>query len=74
MTRGDGAGHLFFPNVPASTPLPLSPSQLMFQAYYQMKLGNGLFFQTALTEIPNPGQNQAIPNALALTLRMIALF
>jgi carbohydrate-selective porin OprB len=64
---------LFFPDAPDGT-LRLSPSQLMIEAYYQMMLAKGLFFQTALTEIPNPGQNEAIPNAFALTLRVIALF
>ena len=50
------------------------PSQLMIQVYYQAMLSKGLFFQTALTDIPTPGQNQSIPNAFALTFRMIALF
>ena len=27
---------------------PMRPSQLMFQCYYQMKVVNGVFFQTSL--------------------------
>ncbi|APW61093.1 carbohydrate porin [Paludisphaera borealis] len=72
LNRGDHAGNLFFPD--ATGPLQLSPSQLMFQAYYQMKLVNGVFAQTALTDIPTPGQNATLPNALAISFRIIALF
>lgn len=52
----------------------------MFQCYYQMKLVNGIFFQTNLTDIPTPGisaesgHRVAFPNALALTLRLTVLF
>ncbi|WP_233578911.1 carbohydrate porin [Tautonia sociabilis] len=74
MTRGDRAGHVFFPSVPDDVPLQLAPSQLMIQAYYQMMLTDGFFFQTALTEIPNPGQNAAIPSALAISFRLLVLF
>ncbi len=73
LNQGGDAGHLFFPDAPPG-PLRLSPSQLMIQTYYQMMLVKGMFFQAALTEIPNPGQNEAIPNALAVTLRIICLF
>jgi porin len=72
LTRGDKAGNVFFPDAPG--PLRLSPSQLMIAGYYQMKLIDGVFFQTTLTDIPTPGQNASLPNALALTLRLIVLF
>lgn len=72
LNQGELAGRAFFPDAPL--PLPLSPSQLMIAVYYQMKLFDGAFFQTTLTEIPTPGQNAAIPNALALTFRIIVLF
>ena len=73
LNRGDQAGHVFFPNAPMG-PLFLRSNQLMLEWYYQMKLVNGWFFQTALSEIPTPGQSASIPNALALTLRVIVLF
>ncbi len=73
LNRGDQAGHVFFPDAPPG-PLQLSPSQLMFAAYYQMKLTDGVFLQTTLTDIPTPGQNSAIPNAFATTFRLIFLF
>jgi porin len=72
LNRGDYAGSLF--TADRDVPLQLSPSQLMFQAYYQMKLVDGVFAQTALTEIPTPGMNAQIPNALAISFRIIALF
>jgi porin len=71
LNRGDAAGRFFDPHAPL--PDQLRPSQLMLQWYYQMKIVNGWFFQTALTEIPTPAQATA-PNALALTLRVIVLF
>jgi hypothetical protein len=39
-----------------------------------MKLVNGLFFQTALSEIPGPGLGATIPSAFTITLRSIAIF
>jgi porin len=72
LNRGEHAGNLFFPD--ATVPMRLSPSQLMLQAYYQMKLVNGVFAQTAVTDIPTPGQNAALPNAFAISFRIIALF
>jgi porin len=58
----------------------MRPSQLMFQCYYQMKLIDGVFFQTNLTDIPTPGipaesgHHVSFPNALAITLRVTVLF
>jgi porin len=62
----------FFP--PEKRSEPLRSNQLMLQWYYQMKIVNGWFFQAALTDIPTPGLNASIPNALALTLRVTVLF
>jgi hypothetical protein len=45
----------------------------MIEEYYPMMLAKGLFFQTALTEIPTPGQNARIPSALTLTLRPLSM-
>lgn len=73
LTRGDAAGRVFYPDAPPG-PMRLAPSQLMLQAYYQMMLADGCFFQTSLTDIPTPGQNAGIPNALAITFRLIVLF
>ena len=59
----------------------LRPSQLMLQWYYQMKLVDGWFFQTTLTDIPTPGippgqhdYRTSFPNAFAITLRLTVLF
>jgi porin len=75
LTSGNLAADAFFGYPPFSKVLPpLRPSQLMLQWYYQMKLVDGAFFQTALTEIPTPGQRATIPNAFTITLRLIFLF
>ena len=68
------AGHAFFPHVNDNGPLPLRPSELMFQWYYQMQLAKGVFFQPAITYIPTPGMSNDIPAAVAGTLRLIVLF
>ena len=73
LNQGYQAGRVFFPDAPRG-PVQLAPSQLMFQAYYQAKLVNGIFAQTALTDIPTPGQSAMLPNALAISFRIIALF
>ena len=72
LTRGNLAGSVFFPD--ATGPMQLSPSQLMIAGYYQMKLVDGVFFQTTLTDIPTPGQDASLRNALALTFRLVVLF
>jgi porin len=83
LTQGDRSAFLFnSPSASASDLVPsLRPSQLMFQCYYQMKLVDGWFFQTNLTDIPNPGlppltntHHTSFPNALAITLRLTVLF
>jgi porin len=73
LTQGRRNGRGYFPEVPTG-PLHLAPSQLMLQWYYQMKLADGWFFQTVLTDIPNPGINAALPNAFGITLRLTVLF
>jgi hypothetical protein len=70
LNQNPTAGNLFFP----SGDHTLRSNQLMLEWYYQMKLVNGIFFQTALTEIPNPGLSASFPSAFAITLRVIALF
>lgn len=72
LTRGTAAGNVFYRDV--DHPLQVAPSQLMLQQYYQMFIRDGVFAQTALTEIPNPGQNATIPAAFAISMRMIVLF
>jgi porin len=72
LTRGYAASNVFFRDV--EHPLQVAPSQLMLQQYYQMFIRDGVFFQTALTEIPNPGQNASIPSAFTISMRMIVLF
>jgi len=72
LTDGAHGADAFFPNVKG--PVALAPSQLMLAVYYQMKVVDGVFFQTTLTDIPNPGQSTVIPNALALTFRIVVLF
>jgi porin len=79
LTGGTSAAGVFYP---PDTPMPnqLRPSQLMFQCYYQMKLVNGVFFQTNLTDIPTPSiptlavGHPSFANALAITLRLTVLF
>ncbi len=71
LNQNPQAGDIFFST---KGPHYLRSDQLMLEWYYQAKLVNGWFFQTALTEIPTPGQAASIPNALALTLRVLVLF
>jgi hypothetical protein len=73
LTSADQAGPVFFPCAPANQPLPLRSNQLMIQADDPMILTLGVFVQTDLAEIPNPGRNAAIPNAFTRTFRIIAL-
>jgi porin len=49
-------------------------NQLMIEEYYQTMLFKGCFFQTSLTEIPNPGMSPKIPSAFTIDLRIIFLF
>jgi porin len=71
LNQNPTSGNIFF-----TTPgdQSLRSNQLMLEWYYQMKLVNGFLFQTAVTEIPNPGQSASIPSACAISLRIIALF
>lgn len=72
LTRGEGITPIFFPA--ATHPMQLRPSQLMVAIYYQMKVIDGIFFQTTLTDIPTPGENVSIPNAFTIDFRVITLF
>ena len=74
-----GAFSANFLPVPVAGP-SLRPSQLMFQCYYQMKLVDGWFFQTTLTDIPTPGLpnpnpgHHVFPNAMTLSFQITVLF
>jgi porin len=49
-------------------------SELMFQAYYQLSLGHGVFLQPAFTYIPTPGADAQLGGAWTFTLRTTVLF
>jgi porin len=49
-------------------------SELMIQAYYQAHVTHGVFFEPAISYIPNPGANPKFDAAWGLTLRAICLF
>jgi porin len=49
-------------------------SELIFQAYYQAHVSHGVFFEPAISYIPDPGANPKFDAAWALTLRAICLF
>jgi porin len=49
-------------------------SELMIQAYYQAHVTHGLFFEPAISYIPNPGASPSLDAAWGLTLRAICLF
>lgn len=73
LNREPGASQALFPQT-ANDHMPLRPSQLMLAAYYQIKLFDGWFLQPNLSYIPTPAENAATPGALAITLRLTALF
>jgi porin len=82
LTQGASSATIFYPPQTDPRDVPsLRPSQLMFQCYYQMKLLDGWFFQTTLTDIPTPGippltmeHRTSFPNALAISLQVTVLF
>jgi porin len=49
-------------------------TELMFQAYYQAKIINGIYLEPALSYIPTPGASANLPAAWAGTIRTIVLF
>ncbi len=49
-------------------------SELMFQAYYQARVVDGVFLQPTLSFIPTPGANPEFSAAWAITLRLAVLF
>jgi porin len=49
-------------------------SEFMIQAYYQAHVSHGVFFEPAISYIPNPGANPKFDAAWGLTLRAICLF
>jgi porin len=72
LTTGQNSAGLFYPSWTGNH--SLRSNQLMLEWYYQMKVVNGVFFQTALSDIPTPGQGPNLQNAVALTLRITVLF
>jgi hypothetical protein len=46
----------------------------MLKAYCQAELTNGVFFHTALTDVPNPGISPPFSGAFAITFRVSTLF
>ncbi|MBS0620902.1 MAG: carbohydrate porin [Verrucomicrobia bacterium] len=49
-------------------------SELMLQGYYQLQILSQLYFESALSYIPNPGAHPNRTNVLALTNRFTLLF
>jgi porin len=49
-------------------------SEFMIQAYYQAHVSHGIFFEPAISYIPDPGTNPKFDAAWGLTLRAICLF
>lgn len=49
-------------------------SELMLQAYYQLQILSSIYFESALSYIPNPGAHPDKSNVTALTNRMTILF
>lgn len=49
-------------------------SELMFQGYYQALIYNSIYFQPAISYIPNPGSHPNKSNVSTFTARMIILF
>jgi porin len=86
LTQGPLSARLFYPpdvwqNLSPPGLASLRPSQLTVQCYYQMKLADGWFFQTTLSDIPNPGippppdqHRSSFPNALAISFQLTVLF
>jgi porin len=73
LNRDHRAGEFFFPGVSPDT-TRLRTNEVMLAFYYQMELLSGAYFQPTLTYVPNPGQRPDIPDAVALTMRLIILF
>ena len=71
LTTGPNSAFLFYNDGKNHS---LRSNQLMLEWYYQMKVVNGVFFQTALTDIPTPGQGPNLQNAVAVTMRITVLF
>ncbi len=49
-------------------------SELMFQAYYQAHIWNGIYAQPVVSFIPTPGGGSDLDPAWALTMRVSVLF
>jgi porin len=49
-------------------------NELMLQWYYQAAIRPGMYFQPAISYIPNPGIRPDTPGALTITMRLTMLF
>ncbi|OGN64840.1 MAG: hypothetical protein A3E80_02195 [Chlamydiae bacterium RIFCSPHIGHO2_12_FULL_49_9] len=49
-------------------------SELLLQGYYQLQILSSLYFESALSYVPNPGSHPDKSNACALTNRLTLLF
>ncbi len=73
LNTDPAAGSFFFPDG-APGPAPLRSNEWMMQAYYQVNVRAGVYFQPTMSYIPNPGQRPDIPDAFAITARLTILF
>jgi len=49
-------------------------SEFMLQAYYQAQLYKSIYFEPAVSYVPNPGANTTYSNVVAVTARLTVLF
>jgi porin len=74
-TNGDpDAGSIFFDKKSDLRTNRLGRDEILLSWYYQMKIRDGIYFQPNLTEVVDPARHPGIPDAFALTLRVLALF
>jgi len=71
LNMDPNAGAFFAPGLPGTK---FNSNEMMMQWYYQMALRPGMYFQPAITYIPNPGIRPDVPGALAVTMRLTLLF
>jgi porin len=50
------------------------PTELMYQAYYQAKVIDGIYLEPVISYIPTPGASSTLSPAWAGTMRVIVLF
>ena len=76
MSDQPNAGSIFFTHPPGThlRTSSLGSSETILTWYYQWKVNDWVFFQPNLSTVIDPARHPDIPNAFALTLRLIALF